>query len=162
MRNVSVGILAGMWPCGILVMLCELFTSESKSQVYAALHELLSNHSKISSTLSKYIYNCQMLHIKKCCIIYLTEYICYDDGCHLRKYARNPVRSQLTPITIKLANLEIVIDKMHMAGHIDKWCLQNCNPRSFADLNVVSVGGLITVCACDTLVHIHHILHIYV
>ena len=48
------GVLAGMWPCGILVMLCELFTAESKTQVYAALHELLNNHPNISDSLSKY------------------------------------------------------------------------------------------------------------
>ncbi len=48
------GVLAGMWPCGIVVLLAELFTAESKSQVYAALHELLSNHSHISSSLRKY------------------------------------------------------------------------------------------------------------
>ena len=37
------GVLAGMRPCGIVVMLKELFSAESKLQVYAALHELLSN-----------------------------------------------------------------------------------------------------------------------
>lgn len=47
------GVLAGMWPCGILVMLVELFTAESKSQVYAALHELLYNYDNIAKNLSK-------------------------------------------------------------------------------------------------------------
>ena len=49
------GVLAGMWPCGIVVMLTELFTAESKSQVYAVLHELLSNHTTIASNLSEYV-----------------------------------------------------------------------------------------------------------
>ena len=69
-----------------------------------------------------------------------SEYICYDDGCHLRRYARNPVRSQLTqltPCTIQLSEIEIVIAKMHMAGHIDRWCLENCDPKLFTDLNEV-------------------------
>ena len=48
------------------------------------------------------------------------EFICYDDGCHLRKYSRNSIRRNLTPTTEKLATVEIVIDKLHMAGHIDK------------------------------------------
>lgn len=39
----SPGVLAGMWPCGILIMLKELFIAESKAQVYAVLHELLSS-----------------------------------------------------------------------------------------------------------------------
>ena len=38
----------------IVVMLTELFTAESKSQVYAAIHELLTNHSTIANNLSKY------------------------------------------------------------------------------------------------------------
>ena len=35
------GILAGMWPCGIIVLVNELFLSESLSQVYGILHGLL-------------------------------------------------------------------------------------------------------------------------
>ena len=27
-----------MWPCGIVTLLCELFISESKAQVYGHLH----------------------------------------------------------------------------------------------------------------------------
>ena len=49
----SLGVLAGMWPCGIVVLLTELFSAESKTQVYAALHEFLHNHSNIATTLSK-------------------------------------------------------------------------------------------------------------
>ena len=65
------------------------------------------------------------------------EYICYDDGCHLRKYARNDVRKDLTPTAQCLAKTEIVIDKMHFSGHTDKWCLDNCNPNNFRDLDNV-------------------------
>ena len=106
--------------CGIVVLMQELFTAESKSQVYAALHELLSNYPSISQSLSMCNYiacngdaHCHVL-------LYFSEYICYDDGCHLRKYARNPVQSQLTPSAVQLSQIEIVIDKMHMAGHVDK------------------------------------------
>ena len=48
-----------MWPCG---MLPELFTAESKMQVYAALHQLLFDHniSALSecdmSLYSSYVY----------------------------------------------------------------------------------------------------------
>ena len=47
------------------------------------------------------------------------------------------MRSQLTPCTIQLSEIEIVIDKMHMAGHIDRWCLENCDSKLFTDLNEV-------------------------
>ena len=46
-------MLAGLWPCGIVVMLLELFSAESKSQVFAALHELLNNNRDALSDLSK-------------------------------------------------------------------------------------------------------------
>jgi len=65
------------------------------------------------------------------------EFVCYDDGCHLRKYAKHPSRSLLTPQSTKLANTEIVIDKMHMAGHTDVWCHQHCDPKSFKELENV-------------------------
>lgn len=28
---------------------------------------------------------------------------------------------------------------MHMAGHVDKWCKENCDARKFTDLDNVSV-----------------------
>ena len=65
-------------------------------------------------------------------------YICYDDGCHLKRYASHPERSTQTPSAQILASLSIVIDKMHFKGHVDEWCKQNCNPYSYADLNKVS------------------------
>ena len=51
----------------------------------------------------------------------LAEYICYDDGCHLKKYAENLCRRDQTATTKILSELHIVVDKMHMAGHVDKW-----------------------------------------
>lgn len=33
--------------------------------------------------------------------------------------------------------MNIVIDKMHMAGHTDTWCKQNCDPKLFPDLAMV-------------------------
>ena len=65
------------------------------------------------------------------------EYICYDDGCHLRRFAQNPVRKDLTPTTKIMASLEILVDKMHMAGHTDKWCKDTCDSRKVSDLNEV-------------------------
>ena len=45
-----------------------------------------------------------------------TEFVCYDDGCHLKKYSQNPSRSSATETTKLLASLSIVVDKMHMKG----------------------------------------------
>ena len=65
------------------------------------------------------------------------EFICYDDACHLRKYARNPTRKESTPVPQCLAAIEIVVDKMHMSGHTDRWCQMNCDPKLFSQLDKV-------------------------
>lgn len=66
-----------------------------------------------------------------------TEFICYDDACHFRRYSRNPSRILYTEQAKQLATVEIVVDKMHMKGHIDPWCLENCNPSKFECLHKV-------------------------
>lgn len=43
----------------------------------------------------------------------------------------------LTPATKFMASLEILVDKMHMAGHTDKWCKDTCDSRKVSDLNEV-------------------------
>ena len=48
------------------------------------------------------------------------------------------MRSELTRCTIQLSKIEIVIDKMHMAGHVDKWCHENCDPNLLTELDDVS------------------------
>ena len=47
------GILGGMWPCGIITLVREIFLAESKSQVYAHLHDFLQGAPETSSRLSK-------------------------------------------------------------------------------------------------------------
>ena len=65
------------------------------------------------------------------------DHICYDDGCHLRKFVQNPTRSNVTPTAQRLANMRIAVDKMHIKGHIDPWCLANCDPRKIKELDEV-------------------------
>ena len=81
----SSGVLAVVWPCGILIMLKELFIAESKAQVYDTLHELLSSHPNISTSL----HTCELLqkittlqYYRVIFVLYV-EFVCYDDGCHL-------------------------------------------------------------------------------
>ena len=76
------------------------------------------------------------------------EYICYDDGCHLRKYARNENRKYQTPTAQTWALVEIVIDKMHMSGHVDQWCRANCDPKHFDALQNVSFYNLSIITHC--------------
>ena len=71
-------------------------------------------------------------------------YICYNDACHLQKYAQNPCRSHLTKTADAISNLKFVIDRMHMKGHTDTWCKRSCDPKLFPQLNNVSQN--ITTC----------------
>ena len=70
---------------------------------------------------------------------YNLEFICYDDGCNLRKYARNSIHHDLITTDKLLAKTEIVIDKLHLAGHVDKWCIANCSPYLFPQLDQVCI-----------------------
>ena len=71
-------------------------------------------------------------------IPFLVDRICYDDACHLKKYCMNPKRKSITKVTERLANMNMVIDKMHFRNHVDKWCKANCNPYDRRDLDGVS------------------------
>ena len=42
---VHIGLLAGIWPCGTITLIDELFTSESISQVYGCLHGFIHTNS---------------------------------------------------------------------------------------------------------------------
>jgi hypothetical protein len=112
----TTGVAAGAWSCGIVVLLGELFGCESKSQVYGMLHTFIQENEESTSQL---------------------RYICYDDGCHLKKYACNPVRANKTPTATRIASMNIVIDKFHFRGHIDAWCRRNCDPHQFDELKKV-------------------------
>jgi hypothetical protein len=37
-----------------------------------------------------------------------------------------------------LAAKKMVVDKMHMRGHIDAWCKENCDPHKFTQLEKVN------------------------
>jgi hypothetical protein len=67
----------------------------------------------------------------------LPDTICYDDGCHLKKYASK--RADLTQTSKKISSYNIVIDKMHFKGHVDEWCHTHCNPYQPDHLNGVSL-----------------------
>ena len=65
------------------------------------------------------------------------EFVCYDDGCHLRKFAQNSCRKDATPTATLISQLNFVVDKLHMKGHVDPWCKANCDAKSFTDLDNV-------------------------
>lgn len=80
------------------------------------------------------------------------EFVCYNDGCYLRKYATNPCRKFLTQSSQKPSEIEIVVDKMHMAGHVDEWCKHNWDPTKFPYLKNVNC----TICLTQTKLYTQH------
>ena len=57
------------------------------------------------------------------------NFIVYDNGCYLKTYAANPSRSAATETTKRIANMSLVVDKLHFKGHKDPpWRLENCSP----------------------------------
>lgn len=111
----TAGILVMERPCGVVVNIKELFGSESKSQVYAHIHNLLENPAFNS-----------------------TSTICYDDACHLKKFAQNPLRCDQTAVAARINGMEIICDRFHFKNHIDAWCRKNCNPLDSANLKLVN------------------------
>ena len=45
--------MAGVWPCGTITILGELFGAESKAQVYGHLHAYLFDNESLTAILSK-------------------------------------------------------------------------------------------------------------
>ena len=68
-----------------------------------------------------------------------TGVACYDDACHLKKYAQNPIRNELTEVAKRLNNITMVRDRFHFRNHVDSWCKKNRNPRTCSELEVKAI-----------------------
>lgn len=55
------------------------------------------------------------------------------------KFSRNSIRANLTSQSEKLAATQMVVDKMHMKGHTDTWCKENCDADKFKSLQKVQL-----------------------
>ena len=85
-------ILAGVWPCGVIVFIAELFVTESKAQVYGILHNLCQSCQNLLrifvSNTYKFVHAANSNAFK---LNFDIGCLCYDDACHLRKYAIQPL-----------------------------------------------------------------------
>ena len=54
--------------------------------------------------------------------------VCYDDACHLKKYAQNPICNELTEVAKRLNNITMVCDRFHFRNHVDSWCKKKLQP----------------------------------
>lgn len=87
-----------MYNCSIINGMRELYGCESLTQVYIFL-----------------IWLAKVLEL-------FPHLLAYDDACHLKKIIMNPIRTEKTEYSKFLTTLRIVVDKMHFANHVDKWC----------------------------------------
>lgn len=62
------GILAGMRPCGIIVLLTELFTAESKVQVYGCLHNYYALHPSCARDIGNQAFTVGKMFMLKSCV----------------------------------------------------------------------------------------------
>ena len=111
----TAGILLAAFPSGIVPHWCEMFESESRTQRYFFVAELLSF--------------CPSLKVGV-----------HDDGCHMQQFCRHRNRFQddlaergwlgvsSTPMRVLTAQLLWSLDRFHSVNHIDKWCHDNVNP----------------------------------
>jgi hypothetical protein len=63
----------------------------------------------------------------------------YDDACHLKRYIKK--KCEKNKVSERLINFNkkvFVVDKLHIQGHTEEWCLENCHPRKFSELNKVN------------------------
>ena len=65
-------------------------------------------------------------------------HLLYDDNCHLARFAMRKNLINLNEVTKMFAAIKKSIDKFHFGNHVDKWCLEFCNPYAHAELNNVN------------------------
>ena len=61
------------------------------------------------------------------------HHIVYDDGCHLKRFVDGMYIDNETE-RLKLFLYKFVVDKLHIKGHTEKWCHENCSPYLFLEL----------------------------
>jgi hypothetical protein len=66
----------------------------------------------------------------------LPTYIIYDDACHLKRFVDNhnvKTNYQFQRLN-EFCQLKFVVDKLHIKGHKEKWCLEHCDPTNNPEL----------------------------
>lgn len=104
-------------------MLLELYVAESKSQVYGCLHnyfrrlpEIADCTGKIHGIKSTQRSSAMMMRV-------ISEYIVQTQSGRTSHHTQT--------------SLEIVVDRMHIRGHTDAWCWENCNHINVPGLDKV-------------------------
>ncbi|OLQ15341.1 hypothetical protein AK812_SmicGene385 [Symbiodinium microadriaticum] len=116
----TAGVLCVCLSSGLILMLREIFGSESLSQRYLCL-----------SALKAALPECTT--------------VVHDDACHLYKYSERRMGESAHAAALAPPALRFVCDAFHMAGHVDPWCRSVCDPRS-AENSTVLEGVRTSAC----------------
>ena len=110
------GILMGAWPCKKIVMLGELYGSESISQVYGQIHILLQENAEHLKTLSNITIIC-LLHLCHCFQLHIQQNACamMMGATWTSLHAMTLKRKDITNTSCPHQTL-----KLHFRGHVDK------------------------------------------
>lgn len=104
----TAGMLALIRPCGIVVNMTEMFTSESCTQVFLFLLR----------TFCSNIADVQRL-----------RYIGYDRACGFVPYLRNQAKNGSAGAKLLLDNVKFLVDIFHVSKHTEDVCMPPDNPN---------------------------------
>ena len=76
--------------------------------------------------------------------VFTTEFICYDDACHLKKYAQGSGCRNVTLTTQKMAKMEMIIDRFYFKNPVDLCCKDHCNTYNTDGLKVSAITLVIS------------------
>ena len=111
-KDSTLGLLVGAYPCGTVIMHAELFNSEGIAQVHGIANDFLGNVSDKERL----------------------KYVIYDDACHLSLYSKNKKIAEKTETTKFFSNLKFLVDRFHFRNHTDPYCMENNDPDKVPEI----------------------------
>ena len=102
------GMLALVRPCGIVVSMTEMFTSESLTQVFLFI---LRTFTKTPE---------QFLRLR---------YLGYDRACALEPFLKNQKKNGSAGAKLLLEHVKFLVDIFHVAKHTEEACMPPTNPN---------------------------------
>jgi hypothetical protein len=135
------GILLAVFNCGIVIGYRELFGKESTTQVALLYLDIYDYYIGIKLKISYLLINNIVCDV----FIFLgkiPEFCVYDDACRLRRFLEKRINSRKYRPNrlenIRPGKIKYVVDRLHIKGHTEAWCLENCDPKLYPELKGVN------------------------
>lgn len=104
----TAGVLALIRPCGIIVGMTEMFTSESYTQVFLFLLRTFCSDVKDFERL---------------------KYLGYDRACGLVPFLKNQAKNGSAGAKLLIENVQFLVDIFHVSKHTEDVCMPPDNPN---------------------------------